>query len=260
MADPTTQVEENKGAKSETKSPSLPHIDISERGVNAEGKPDSLNRRLFMQFSAYGGCKDIEAIKRRLEQDSPQVVLYQDINDPQGIGLAAFCEDPSYLVDEFHTLLATDEFAGLTLKPEFTMLGRTYSIGYERDLEDVLLQRPINRVCNPTTPWVVWYPVRRSGMFERQPREDQRKMLMEHGGIGHAYGKAGYATDIRLAGHGLNKNDSDFIVGLLGKELFPLSALVQHMRKTRQTSEFINSMGPFFVGRILWHPLPELKK
>ena len=261
MADSTTKVEQDTDTKSESKSsPKLPHIDISERGVDADGNPASLDRRLFMQFSAYSGCKDIEAIKRRLQQDSPQVVLYQDINDPQGIGLAAFCEDPAYLVDEFHSLLATDEFSSLTLKPEFTMLGRTYSIGYERDLDDVLLHRPIQRVCNSSTPWAVWYPVRRSGMFERQPREDQRKMLMEHGGIGHAYGKAGYATDIRLAGHGLNQNDSDFIVGLLGKELFPLSALVQHMRKTRQTSEFINSMGPFFIGRIAWHPQPELKK
>ena len=79
-------------------------------------------------------------------------------------------------------------------------------------------------------------------------------MLAEHGGIGHAYGKAGYATDIRLAGHGLNKDDNDFIVGLLGKQLFPLSALVQHMRRTRQTSEFIQKMGPFFIGRAVWQP------
>ena len=79
-------------------------------------------------------------------------------------------------------------------------------------------------------------------------------MLSEHGGIGRAYGKAGFATDIRLACHGLNKDDNDFIVGLLGKELFPLSALVQHMRRTRQTSEFIEKMGPFFVGRALWQP------
>ena len=139
-------------------------------------------------------------------------------------------------------------------REEFTMLGRTYTIGYEADLEEVLINRSARRVCDPSTPWAVYYPVRRSGQFERQPKEEQRKMLMEHGGIGHAYGKAGFATDIRLAGHGLNKDDNDFIVGLLGKELFPLSALVQHMRRTRQTSEFIESMGPFFVGKATWQP------
>lgn len=77
-------------------------------------------------------------------------------------------------------------------------------------------------------------------------------MLMEHGGIGHAYGKANLATDIRLACHGLCKEDMDFIVGLLGRELFPLSALVAHMRQTRQTAEFIERMGPFFVGRVIY--------
>lgn len=261
MADSTTNVKPQKSEEASPKSrPSLPHIDISEKGVNSEGKPDSLDRRLFMQFSAYGGCRDLEAIKTRLNEVNPQAVLYQDINDPSGIGLAAYCEDPSYLVDEFQQLLASDEFSELTLKPECTMLGRTYSIGYEQDLESVLLQRPVDRVCDPSTPWAVWYPVRRNGAFERQPREEQRKMLMEHGGIGHAYGKAGFATDIRLAGHGLNTSDNDFIVGLLGKELFPLSALIQHMRRTRQTSEFIESMGPFFVGRAVWQPQPELKK
>ena len=82
---------------------------------------------------------------------------------------------------------------------------------------------------------------------------------MEHGGIGFAYGKAGHAVDIRLSGHGLNKDDHDFIIGLLGKELFPLSALVQHMRRTRQTSEYIEAMGPFFIGHAIWQSGEGLK-
>jgi chlorite dismutase len=82
-------------------------------------------------------------------------------------------------------------------------------------------------------------------------------MLMEHGGIGRAYGKAGYSMDVRLACHGLDKNDNDFVIGLLGKELFPLSALVQHMRKTRQTSQFIEKLGPFFVGKAVYQYLGD---
>jgi hypothetical protein len=39
------------------------------------------------------------------------------------------------------------------------------------------------------------------------------------------------------------------VIGLVGKDLHPLSHIVQTMRKTRQTSEFISQMGPFFVGR-----------
>lgn len=237
-------------AKTETDAPDG-NIDLSEKGRSADGQPISFNRRLFMQFLAFRDM-DIKKLSEAFSKASAQAVIYQELNDPRGVGIMVYCEDPGYIVDTIQPILNEQECA--EFREEFTMIGRTYSIGYEQDLEDVLIQRPIKRICDESTPWAVYYPVRRSGMFERQPREEQRKMLMEHGGIGHAYGKAGFATDIRLAGHGLNKDDNDFIVGLLGKDLFPLSALVQHMRRTRQTSEFIDNMGPFFVGRAIWQP------
>ena len=77
-------------------------------------------------------------------------------------------------------------------------------------------------------------------------------ILAEHGAIGMSFGAGDYAHDIRLACHGLDKDDNDFIIGLIGKELFPLSALVQTMRKTQQTSLYLERLGPFFVGRALW--------
>ena len=233
--------------------PELPTINVAERGRDPNGKPITLDRRLFMQFMAFGNCRDISVLKSAFDQSQPQAVLYRDANDPQGIGLLAFSENPETIVATVQSICDND-MSELVPKPEYTMLGRTYSIGYESDLEDVLVSRPVTRVCNPEIPWCIWYPVRRSGMFERESQEEQRKMLMEHGGIGHAFGKAGLATDIRLAGHGLNKQDNDFIVGLLGKELYPLSALVQRMRRTRQTSEFIDNMGPFFIGQAAWQP------
>ena len=70
--------------------------------------------------------------------------------------------------------------------------------------------------------------------------------------IGRAYGEAGLATDVRLACHGLDTHDNEFVIGLLGKDLYPLSHVVQTMRKTRQTSEYIVQMGPFFVGHVAW--------
>ena len=137
------------------------------------------------------------------------------------------------------------------------MFGRTYTIGYEQNLEDVLLDRPRRRVCNPAWPWAVWYPLRRSGAYEQLSADEQRTILMEHGGIGRAYGRADYAHDIRLACYGLDRFDNDFITGLVGKELFPLTAIVQRMRKTRQTSLYLTSLGPFFVGRAAWQsPFP----
>jgi chlorite dismutase len=57
---------------------------------------------------------------------------------------------------------------------------------------------------------------------------------------------------VRLACHGLDANDNEFVIGLIGKALHPLSHVVQAMRSTRQTAEFIEQMGPFFVGRAVF--------
>ncbi|MGH7791946.1 MAG: chlorite dismutase family protein, partial [Thermodesulfobacteriota bacterium] len=97
-----------------------------------------------------------------------------------------------------------------------------------------------------------WYPLQRVKSFENLPEDEQRAVLGEHGKVGFRYGKAGYAKDIRLSCHGLDKNDNDFVIGLLGKELYPLSSVVQAMRKTKQTSKYLESLGPFFVGKAIW--------
>src|SRR5690606_130991 len=120
----------------------------------------------------------------------------------------------------------------------FTMLGRTYSTGYEPDLKHWLIDRPIETVCNPEWPWAVWYPLRRSGEFARLAPQEQGSILREHAEIGKAYGSQDLAHDVRLACHGLDAHDNEFVIGLVGKELHPLSHVVQRMRSTRQTSEY----------------------
>jgi chlorite dismutase len=174
------------------------------------------------------------------------------MNDPRGVALLTLNEDPNYFFDRVRPVLNDVPFSSLVQKPEYTMVGRTYSLGYEPDLLDVLLQRPRRTVLNRDWPWAVWYPLRRRGSFEQLPSQEQRTILMEHGGVGHAYGRAGYATDIRLACHGLDKHDNDFVIGLLGPELYPLSSIVERMRQTKQTSLHIERMGPFFVGKAAW--------
>ena len=62
----------------------------------------------------------------------------------------------------------------------------------------------------------------------------------------------GNANDLRLACHGLDRNDNDFVVGLIGPRLHPLSAVVQEMRKTEQTAQYLDSLGPFFIGKVVW--------
>jgi chlorite dismutase len=103
---------------------------------------------------------------------------------------------------------------------------------------------------NEALAWHVWYPLRRTGAFNQLPPEEQGSILREHAHIGFAYGQQELASDVRLACHGLDAEDNEFVIGLVGKDLHRLSHLVQTMRKTRQTSEFIAKMGPFFVGHV----------
>ena len=227
-------------------------IDIREKGRGADGTPVTLDRRLFMQFLAFGGSADSAPLVQALEKAKLTGALYDDVNDPRGVALLVLSEDPEYFVTTLRQFLSRPPFSDLMPKPEYTMLGRTYAQGYEADLEDALIARPRSRIFDPELRWAVWYPLRRAGSFERLPADEQRIILLEHGGIGRAFGKAGLGHDIRLACHGLDKNNNDFVIGLLGPKLFPLSAIVQRMRKTKQTSLHIEQMGPFFVGKVAW--------
>ena len=226
--------------------------DLSERGGIKNGQPQRSDDRLFMQLLAFGGCPDARQLAGALERAGITGALYEDMNDPRGIALLTLSQDPAAFLDRVRPLLNAAPFASLTHKPEYTMVGRTYSIGYEPDLQETLLDRPRRTVLNRAWNWAVWYPLRRSGKFAQLPAEEQRVILAEHGSIGMSFGAGDYAHDIRLACHGLDKHDNDFVVGLIGKELYPLSAIVQTMRKTQQTSLYLERLGPFFVGRAVW--------
>ncbi len=223
-------------------------VDVAERGANGQ----TSSRRLFMQLQAFGGCGDAKALAASLERSQIEAVLYGDLHDSRGVGLLSFAEDPAFFVTRLREVLGAEPFGGLARKPELTMFGRSYSSGFEPDLEDWLLNRPRRTVLNPAWPWALWYPLRRTGAFAKLPAQEQGAILREHGTIGRAYGDADLAHDIRLACHGLDTRDNDFLIGLCGKELQPLSHLVHTMRKTAQTSEYIASLGPFFVGRAIW--------
>jgi len=175
-----------------------------------------------------------------------------DVNNPSGIGLLTWSKDPGDFVTKVRPIFGCQPYHKLVQQPEHTMLGRTYSSGFEPDLKFWLLERPKQTALNDEWPWAVWYPLRRSGAFSRLDRKEQGGILREHAVIGRAYGEKDLAHDIRLACHGIDKNDNEFVIGLVVKELYPLSHVVQSMRKTRQTSEYITQMGPFFVGRAVW--------
>ena len=235
----------------------LDEVDVAEHGRSAEGETTSLDRRLFMQLHAFGGAGGTGALADALSAAGIVGVLYEDVNDPAGVALLTLNESPDAFVDDARAFLGQPPFSELERKPELTMLGRTYAIGYEQDLEETLVGRPRRRVLDPSLRWAIWYPLRRSGSFERLSRKEQDAILMEHGGVGMSFGRAGLGYDIRLACHGLDQADNDFVVGLLGPELHPLSVIVQRMRKTKQTSLHLERLGPFFVGRVAWQSSAE---
>jgi chlorite dismutase len=238
--------------------PKLPEIDVNERAGDHTGNPRSLDRRLFMQLLVYRVEPPLSPdavlgeLTTALRDARCPGVLYRDVNDPRSLGLLTWSVDPAHFVTTVRGLLLDERFRGLTLREDFTMLGRSYATGYESDLAYWLLERPVENAVNPEHRWAVWYPLRRAGAFERLTLKEQAGILREHAAIGRAYGEQGLATDIRLACHGLDAKDNEFVIGLVAKDLHPLSHLVQRMRKTQQTSEYIQQMGPFFVGYAVW--------
>ena len=235
----------------EQKRPQRPEPpNIQEVGAPLDGKPQVSDRRLFFQLHVFKDCLDPNLIVEKLEKGSLNAVLYDDLNHPTGLGVLLVAEDPAALIIESRNLLDVSNRSDLSYRPEMTMTGRTYSSGREPNLEEWLLNKPLQNVLNPDFPWAIWYPLRRSPEFYRLEHRERGRILGEHALLGRGYAAGGYASDIRLACFGLDTNDNEFVIGVVGPDLHPLSRLIQDMRQTEQTTKYIESLGPFFVGKV----------
>jgi len=65
--------------------------DVRERGAGEQ----VADRRLFMLLQVFGGCTDPKPLVSALEGSRLAAVLYQDVNDPRGVGVLALSEDPT---------------------------------------------------------------------------------------------------------------------------------------------------------------------
>jgi chlorite dismutase len=244
----------------------VPKLDLRERGRDRTGQPEFFDRRLFMQFTAFDCRADVDSreggalLVEAIATTNLGAVVYEDVNHARGFGVLAFSETALDFVERLRPALGSARLAPLVPRREYAWLGRTYSSGFETDLEYWLLRRPRETVLNEAWPWAIWYPLRRSGAFERLALEEKAAILREHAAIGRSYGESDLAHDVRLACHGLDASDNEFLVGLVGRALYPLSHVVESMRSTRQTSQYITQMGPFFVGRALHRQAPELSR
>lgn len=239
------------------KQPGLPEIDVHEYGGKREGERQSMDRRLFMQLLVFDvpqsglGADELAAkLAQLMTQRRIEGVVYADVMSPRGLGLLTWNADPAHFVRVVRPLYSEDPLGSVVLRAQ-AMFGRTYATGHEPDLEYALLRRPVENAMLGSCCWHIWYPLRRTPAFALLDPHEQSQILREHAQIGMAYGAQDLAHDIRLACHGLDAADSEFVIGLVGRDLHPLSHLIQAMRKTRQTSEFIATMGPFFVAHVL---------
>ncbi|EEQ98205.1 hypothetical protein Pmar_PMAR002023 [Perkinsus marinus ATCC 50983] len=229
---------------------------LYEKGANGQ----KMDKRLYCQLyvlDCINAAKLPEArekLQLELVRRNIPSVIYDDVNSPKAIGLLTWSEDPKHFPTVVNPVLQL-EGIGDVLEPRqgWTMLGKTYSSGHEADLEDYLLQKVIRNVTMKDTEYAIWYPMRREGKFSMEKPGDQCQMLLQHAAIGKAYSKVG-AWDVRLNCYGLDAADNEFVIGLVHKELNPLSKLVEDMRKTEHTALFMKSLGPFFVGhRVFVH-------
>jgi chlorite dismutase len=235
-----------------------PALDVREHGAPQDGKSQALDRRLFFQLTALSVPRwpgldwTVECLREQLILRGVDAVIYADVHQPLGLGVVGFSEDVDGLVESLRLVFTSEKLpADLRIRTEYAMLGRTYSSGFEPELAFWLLERPRRTILSEANRYAIWYPLRRKGAFERLPPQQKSAILKEHADLGRKYGDSDLAHDIRLACHGLDVNDNDFIVGLLGRDLHPLSHLVQAMRKTVHTAEYVERMGPFFIGRAL---------
>ncbi|MEM9071517.1 MAG: hypothetical protein AAGE52_23625, partial [Myxococcota bacterium] len=161
--------------------PKLPEIDVREHGAKRGDVEQAIDRRLFMQLLVFNTPvgQDPQKYEKAFaaafeEKLGINALVYADANDPRGLGLLSWSEDPEYFVEVVRPLFRREHLRDLILRPEMTMLGRTYSVGHEQNVAHWILERPIENVSQEGWEWAVWYPLRRSGEFESLSREEQR--------------------------------------------------------------------------------------
>lgn len=238
-------------------------VDIREKGLPIDGETQYCTERNYLQMQVFTDVEDQDALIEDFKKSGITGTLYANINDAKGVGLLTVSDDAEFFATTLRDYLRKSMFKDLTQRHDFTMMGRSYSIGHEMDLEDWMLKRNYRTVLDPEWPWAVWYPLKRKGPFYRLDATERGRTLMEHGLIGRAFGMEGLGRDVRLSSFGIDENDNDYLIALIGQELFPLSKLVETMRGTIQTSTYMEKMGPFFVGHVIYQsevPEKALKK
>src|SRR5687768_10986090 len=79
-------------------------IDVRERGAEKDGNPQLLDRRLFMQLLVMRCDRSADpaaigaSLVRELGSRGASAVVYEDVNDPRGLGLLTWTDRPEDFV------------------------------------------------------------------------------------------------------------------------------------------------------------------
>ncbi len=96
-------------------------LDLREKGGVRDGVQQTSEQRLFMQFLAFGEAADSSDLADALVASDLEGVLYEDANDPRGVGLLTWSMDPDFFVTRLRKFLHEGPFHQLEFKPEYTI-------------------------------------------------------------------------------------------------------------------------------------------
>jgi Chlorite dismutase len=230
-----------------SKMPTIEPPQLLEKGHGGQ----SMDRRMYFQLRVLDVLvgSDVEEAQNRLiaQLHGFEYVLYRDASLSSAFGLLVWSENPDFFAIDLNNII--ERLKVFVPREGFTMTGRTYANGHERDLEDFLLKKPVRNILGPDAEWGVWYPMRRKGEFYMETGGSQCGMLLHHAAIGKSYADVNAASDVRLKCYGIDRDDNEFVIGIIGKTLFPLSKIVEDLRKTEHTSRYMKTLGPFFIGK-----------
>src|SRR5690606_8653873 len=99
--------------------------------------PQRLDQRLFMQLivvSALDRSKNLGiSLGEEIHSRGVGVVVYEDVCDPLGYGILTYSTNPAVFTEKVRPAMRTESLGDYEVRHDLSMMGRTYSTGYEQD-------------------------------------------------------------------------------------------------------------------------------
>src|SRR5829696_2841442 len=94
--------------------------DLCEKGGMKDGVPQRSDDRLFLQLLVFTGDADAAGVASHVERAGIEGVVYENVNDPRGIGILSLTRTPETFVTQVRPVLNSGPCTALTLLSDFT--------------------------------------------------------------------------------------------------------------------------------------------